>query len=130
MTTVDSVRLADPRGTATPQAWHDICALDDLLPERGAAALLGDTQIALFRLHDATVLAVGNLDPFSGANVIARGIVGTRGDRPCVASPMYKQHFDLTTGVCAEDPAVSLPVYRVRVADGRVLVHAEVLPTQ
>jgi hypothetical protein len=55
----------------------DICALDDLAPERGTAAILGGTQIAVFRLADDTVRAVQQLDPYSGANVLARGLVGS-----------------------------------------------------
>ncbi|MEV0793227.1 nitrite reductase small subunit NirD [Kribbella sp. NPDC050459] len=99
-----------------------ICAVDALLPERGVAALLGDVQIALFRTHDGEVFAIGNQDPFSGANVMSRGIVGSRGDVPTVASPMFKQVFDLRTGACLDDPDVSLPVYPVEIVDGRVVV--------
>jgi len=82
--------------------WTPVCRVDDLAPERGAAALVGGEQVALFRLVDGTVLAVQQRDPFSGAHVISRGIVGTRGDAPTVASPMYKQVFDLRTGRCLD----------------------------
>ncbi|TDW15238.1 nitrite reductase small subunit NirD [Kribbella kalugense] len=99
-----------------------VCGYDALLPERGVAALLGDVQIALFRTHDGEVFAIGNQDPFSRANVMSRGIVGSRGDVPTVASPMFKQVFDLRTGVCLDDPEVSVPVYRVDVVDGQVVV--------
>ncbi|WP_336921737.1 nitrite reductase small subunit NirD [Aquipuribacter sp. SD81] len=102
--------------------WVDVCPLRRLLPERGDAALVGGVQVALFRLHDGTVRAVGNRDPFSGANVLARGIVGTRDGTDVVASPLYKQHFDLWTGVCQEDADARIPVHEVRVVDGRVLV--------
>ncbi|MEV4263257.1 nitrite reductase small subunit NirD [Kribbella sp. NPDC049584] len=99
-----------------------VCEYDVLLPERGVAALLGDVQIALFRTHDGEVFALGNQDPFSGANVMSRGIVGSRGDVPTVASPMFKQVFSLRTGECLDDPEVSLPVYPVEVVDGQVVV--------
>lgn len=99
-----------------------ICAYDALLPERGVAALVGDRQIAVFRTYDGEVYALGNQDPVSGANVMSRGIVGSRGDVPTVASPMFKQVYDLRTGVCLDDPEVSIPTYRVRVADGQVIV--------
>jgi len=99
-----------------------VCGYDALLPERGVAALVGDRQIALFRTYDGEVYALGNQDPVSGANVMSRGIVGSRGDVPTVASPMFKQVYDLRTGVCLDDPEVSLPTYRVVVADGRVIV--------
>ncbi|PVE95627.1 MULTISPECIES: nitrite reductase small subunit NirD [unclassified Microbacterium] len=104
-----------------------ICAISDLEVERGRAALLGSEQLALFLLADGTVHAVSNLDPYSGANVISRGIVGTRGEAPTVASPLHKQVFDLRTGACLETqgkPDASLRVYPVRVtADG---VHVDV----
>ena len=96
--------------------WVTICKLDDLTPERGVAALLGDEQIALFRLWDGEVLAIGNRDPFSHSNVLARGIVGSRGDTAIVASPMYKQVFDLHTGICLDEPGTRVPVFPVRIA--------------
>lgn len=99
-----------------------ICAYDALLPERGVAALVGDRQIAVFRTYDGEVYALGNQDPVCGANVMSRGIVGSRGDVPTVASPMFKQVYDLRTGACLDDPEVSIPTYRVRVADGQVIV--------
>jgi len=101
-----------------------ICAVDALLPERGVAALLGDVQIALFRTHDGEVFAIGNQDPFSGANVMSRGIVGSRGEVPTVASPMFKQVYDLRTGQCLDDPDVVIPAYAVQVVDGQILVSA------
>lgn len=103
-------------------AWTDVCALDDLLPDRGAAALVGGEQVALFRLGDGPVLAIANRDPLGGANVLSRGLVGSRGDRPVVFSPLYKQAFDLVTGECLDEPGVAVATYPVRVAGGRVLV--------
>ena len=104
-------------------AWVRVCALADLETERGRAALLGGEQIALFLTHEGRVHAVSNLDPYSGAHVISRGIVGTKQDAPTVASPMYKQVFDLRTGVCLDtqgkEPAV-LAVWPVAVRDGDV----------
>ena len=93
---------------ARPATWVTVCRLDDLLPERGVAALVGGRQVALVRLVDDTLYAVDQLDPFSGAYVMSRGIVGTAtvdGEVvPTLASPMYKQVFDLRTGACLGDP--------------------------
>ena len=103
--------------------WVDVCAVDQLTVDRGACALVGGYQVALFRVSpDDEVYAVSNYDPFSRAYVISRGIVGSRGDRPKVASPIYKQTFDLETGDCFEDPAVALRTFPVRVVAGRVEV--------
>jgi len=35
---------------------------------------------------------------------------------------VYKQSFDLATGECLDDPAVSVPTFEVRVLDGHVQV--------
>lgn len=111
-----------------------VCALSDLEVERGRAALVGAQQVALFLVPDGSVHAVDNLDPFSGANVISRGIVGTRGEASTVASPLHKQVFDLATGQCLETQGkktvngadAALRVWPVRVIDGDV--HIEVGP--
>ena len=87
--------------------------------------LPGRLQAALFRLDDGSLHAVGNIDPFSGAAVMSRGIVGDRGGRACVQTPIKKQAFALDDGVCLDDPAVALPVYRTRVTpDGLVQIAA------
>jgi nitrite reductase (NADH) small subunit len=100
-----------------------VCRLADLQPERGVAALLpGGAQVAVFRTYDGAVHALSNVDPFSGAAVLSRGIVGDRGGVPVVASPIYKQAFDLRTGRCLDDDSVSVPVFAVSVVDGMVLV--------
>ncbi len=54
-------------------------------------------QVALFRTGDE-LFAVDNLDPVGGAYVMSRGIVGSRGGVPTVASPLHKQVYDLRTG--------------------------------
>jgi nitrite reductase (NADH) small subunit len=102
--------------------WLAVCRYDELVPERGVAALVADRQVALFRLADGSVRAVGHHDPFSGANVIARGIVGSRGEVDTVASPVYKQAFDLRTGRCLDRPDVALPTWDVRIRSGLVEV--------
>jgi nitrite reductase (NADH) small subunit len=103
--------------------WRDVCALDDIPADCGVAALLVGRQIAIVRVGDGErVYAVSNYDPFSEAFVIARGIVGDRAGRAKIASPIYKQSFDLETGACLDDASVRLPIYAVRVRGGRVEV--------
>ena len=111
--------------TAPPAgAWTVVCRYCDLQPERGVAALIGDEQVALFRTFDGTLHAIGNRDPFTGAFVLSRGIVGSRGEIPTVASPLHKQVFDLRTGVCLDDEKAAAGVYEVRTRDGLVEVMA------
>jgi nitrite reductase (NADH) small subunit len=102
--------------------WCDVCPAGRLLPGRGVAALFGDVQVAVFRTADGDVHALGNVDPFSGAAVLSRGIVGDRGGVPTVASPVYKQAFSLIDGRCLDDPAVAVAAYPSRVTDGTVQV--------
>jgi nitrite reductase (NADH) small subunit len=110
-------------GAGDTLTWIDVCALEDILPDCGAPALLAGKQIALVRVGDGDeVYALSNYDPFSKAFVIARGIVGDRAGRPKIASPIYKQSFDLRTGISLDDPQVALATYPVRVRRGRVEV--------
>ena len=103
--------------------WVDVCAIDDLQRDRGACALVGDHQVALFRLApDDELYAVSNYDPFSRAFVLSRGIVGSRGTAPKIASPIYKQSFDLRTGQCLDDPSIAIDTFPVRAVDGRIEV--------
>jgi nitrite reductase (NADH) small subunit len=104
------------------RVWTTACAYDHLIPGRGVGVLLDDgSQAALFRLDDGSLHALGNVDPFSGAAVLSRGIVGDRGGRAVVQSPILKQAFALDDGRCLDDPRVSVPVYQVRVtADGHI----------
>jgi nitrite reductase (NADH) small subunit len=123
MTLIDDRKEADAQGNSE---WTSACPYDRLLPCRGVAVLLPDgNQVALFRLDDGALHAVGNIDPFSGAAVMSRGIVGDRAGRACVQSPIKKQAFALDDGACLDDPAISLAVYRTRVTpDGCVQIAA------
>jgi nitrite reductase (NADH) small subunit len=107
--------------------WVGVATLGQLVPERGVAVLVGEQQVALFRVTskgEEFVYAVGHRCPFSGANVMARGIVGNVGERDTVASPMYKQVFDLATGECLSEPEVRLPVFRTWIAGGVIYVNS------
>ena len=100
--------------TVSTPLWQAVCRYDDLLPERGVCVLVDGVQVALFRTFDGALHAVGNVDPFSGASVLSRGIVGTRAGSPTVASPLLKQVFDLSSGRCLDVEGVAIPVYGVR----------------
>jgi nitrite reductase (NADH) small subunit len=112
------------RSTHQHSDWTTACAYEYLVPGRGVGVLLTDgTQVALFRLDDRTLRAIGNVDPWSGAAVMSRGIVGDKAGRPCVQSPIKKQAFAFDDGSCLDDATVSVPVYRTRLTpDGDVEV--------
>jgi nitrite reductase (NADH) small subunit len=105
------------------RVWFDVCAVDALELDRGVCALVESRQIALFKVSPGGELfAISNYDPFSDACVLSRGIIGSVAGAATVASPVYKQRFELETGRCLDDPSVVLPVYRVRAVDGRIAV--------
>lgn len=103
------IRLADG------DDWFTVCDRSLLTPGRGVAALLPDgRQVALFVDRAGRTYAIDNRDPFTGAYVLSRGLVGSEGGQPFVASPLLKQRFDLATGACLDDDEVSVPVFEVR----------------
>lgn len=116
------VAMNDP-GNEAPPVWTDVCALDDIVPDTGVCALVGDRQVAIVRVGPgAEVYALGNFDPVAKAFVLSRGIVGDAGGVAKIASPINKRAYALRTGRCLDDPTVGVPVYDVRVIAGRVEV--------
>ena len=103
-------------------SWTAVCPFEALTPERGVAALIGATQVAIFRTFDHSLYVLSNIDPFSGAAVLARGIVGDRAGEPTVASPLLKQVFSLVSGRCLDDDTVAVPTFPTRVVGGVVEV--------
>lgn len=101
--------------------WFSICNVDDLQKDAGVCALVNHQQIAIFFINQKTYV-IDNFDPFGKANVLYRGIVGDVKGQIVVASPLYKQHFNLETGVCLEDESVILPVYLSRIENGIVQI--------
>jgi NAD(P)H-dependent nitrite reductase small subunit len=71
------------------------------------------------------VFAVSNFDPIGKANVLSRGMIGDLGGEPMLASPLYKQHYSLRTGICFEYADVKIATYPVRIENQRVAVKLE-----
>ena len=107
---------------STPSTWTDVCAVDDILPGTGVCALVEGRHVAVFRLGDDQLYAIDNVDPKSKASVLSRGLLGNLGERVVVASPLYKNHFDLRTGECLEASEHSVRAHGVRLDGGRVHV--------
>ncbi len=105
----------------TTTRWETICQISDIQPNTGVAALFNDEQVAIFRVGETQeVYALSNYDPFSKAYVLSRGLVGDRQGITKVAAPIYKQNINLQTGEYLDDPAIKIPIYPVRVVDGKV----------
>ena len=105
--------------------WATTCKVADLEPGWGEVALIGTRQIALVRISEEEVYAVDHHDPHTGAPVMARGIVGSRGDRPTIASPLHKEVYDLGTGECFTDGSLALRTYRTRIVGGMIEVELD-----
>lgn len=104
------------------ESWHRICAFEELEPMWGEAALVNGVQVALIRLTDNRLFAVDHWDPVAKANVMARGIVGSRGGTPTLASPIHKQVYSLEYGECLSEEGAALRAYEVRVENGQIEV--------
>jgi nitrite reductase (NADH) small subunit len=118
MTVILDREKQQQQSAPTASGWHRVCAIDELEPAWGEAALVGGKQVALFRTTPDEVLAVSQQDPATLSNVMARGIVGSRGSRPTIASPLHKEVYDLETGECFTNPELRLASYATRLVDG------------
>ncbi|WP_267245027.1 nitrite reductase small subunit NirD [Streptomyces sp. PR69] len=99
-------------------SWLAVCELSQLTPGRGIAALLPDgRQAAVFTDRAGRAYAIDNRDPFTGAQVLSRGLLGSAQGRPFVASPLLKQRFDLESGRCLDDDEVTVEVFACRTSD-------------
>ena len=106
-------------------SYTTICTLDDITPNTGVCALVGNEQVAIFRItHNGKdqLFAIANHDPFSKANVLSRGIVGCKNGEPFVASPIYKQLFHLPSGQCLDDESVQLKTWPVELAGKEIRI--------
>lgn len=102
------------------EAWNNICEFSDLVKNTGVCALHNGEQVAIFLDDENQIYAISNYDPCGNAYVLSRGIVADYKGKLTVASPLYKQHFDLTTGECLEEPESSVKAYQVRVEQDKV----------
>jgi len=102
-----------------------------ILPNTGRAALINGQQVAVFHIKtgaESEFFAVDNFCPFARANVLSRGITGCVDGKVVVASPVYKQHFDLKTGVCLEDESVSVKTWPIAIEGDSILISTETTP--
>lgn len=106
------------------QGWFTVCGLDDLVPGRGVAALLRDgSQAAVFVDRAGRAYVIGNRDPFTGAYVLSRGLLGSTADDPAGPSgpeaPEAPETSDGTegggrTGGAGRTPFVASPLLKQR----------------
>ncbi|GLQ92973.1 nitrite reductase small subunit NirD [Dyella acidisoli] len=106
----------------TTNGWTLVCDLEDIVPNTGVCALVDDEQVAVFRIGEHELYAIDNFDPNADAYVLSRGLIGSLGERVVVASPIYKQHFDLRTGECLEAPEHSVRAWKVQLQGDHILL--------
>lgn len=105
--------------------WIQVCSEKDLLNDTGVCAKVNNQQIAIFKSGKLNELfAISNYDPIGEANVLSRGIIGSIGEQIVVASPLYKEHYNLHTGICVEKPEYAVQVYPVKIENGVVQIQA------
>ncbi|EGA70222.1 nitrite reductase small subunit [Vibrio sinaloensis DSM 21326] len=106
-------------------AFTKVCNIEDIIPGTGVVALVNGEQVAIFRPRATEeVYAINNMDPFFQSNVLSRGLVVEHDEQLWVASPLKKQRFNLSTGVCMEDERMNVKTYQARVAKGKVEIAA------
>ncbi|MFE8071044.1 nitrite reductase small subunit NirD [Marinobacteraceae bacterium S3BR75-40.1] len=107
--------------------WQAVCSTTDLVADAGIAVWTEAGPVAVFYVPGVApeIFAIGHYDPIGQANVLARGIVGDKQGELVVASPLYKQHFSLTTGQCLEEADVSVPAFPVKLDGEQVLLNLE-----
>lgn len=102
--------------TKQKASWVKVCQLNDITPKTGVCALVNGEQVAIFRPRfDEQLFAISNMDPFAQSNVLSRGLICEYDGELWVASPLKKQRFNLSTGLCMEDETMSIDTYEVRV---------------
>lgn len=104
------------------EVWTAVCRESEVPRGEGVAAIIAGVQVAIFQTDDGEFYALGNRDPFTQANVLSRGILGTRGSLAVVMSPMLKHAFDLATGICCDDPRIGVPTFPLRSRGGLIEV--------
>ncbi|WP_192459562.1 nitrite reductase large subunit NirB [Musicola keenii] len=113
----------------TQANWLRVGRLSDIPAHTGMAVRVGPHQVAVFHApgQGAGLFALDNREPASGANVLARGIVGDIAGEPVVISPLYKQRFRLRDGVSPDDGRLAVQVWPVRLEQDDIWVASQPL---
>ncbi len=105
--------------------WTTVCKQEDLTSGTGLCALHNYEQVAIFYCgRTESLYAISNYDPIGNAYVLSRGLMGSVGEEPVMISPLYKQRYNLETGVCLDDEETKIKTYDVRIENGEVQLAA------
>ncbi|WP_285162812.1 nitrite reductase small subunit NirD [Shewanella goraebulensis] len=106
-------------------SWVNVCNESTLPQGTGVAAWVAGKAVAIFDLGKHGLFAIDNVDPATGVSLLARGLICDMEGVLCVASPLYKQHYSLETGVCIENEALVASPYEIKKEAGQVLILAK-----
>ncbi len=95
--------------------WSDLCALDQVPDAGGHYVVHSDRPLAVFRRADNTPAVTDDTCPHAGGSLSAGHVRDG-----CAVCPWHAWAFDLETGACPDNPAISVATYPTRVIDGRV----------
>ena len=103
------------------EEWSDAVAMEVLI-DRKATRVVVDQQAVFVLKADDEVFAIGNQCTHQGAG-LDKGVVRIAGSVRSVTCPAHGSMFNLETGKPMRPPATKpVPVYDVKVEDGRVFV--------
>jgi nitrite reductase/ring-hydroxylating ferredoxin subunit len=101
--------------------WVDVADSESLLPGKAIRIQIPDVSVLLVNVGDR-VVGIGNQCTHQGAG-LDRGVLRIAGSVRTVTCPAHGSMFDLETGRVMRPPATKpVPVYDVKVEDGRVFV--------
>jgi nitrite reductase/ring-hydroxylating ferredoxin subunit len=107
--------------------WADVAALSDLTERKPVRVAMDGSSLLLLK-DDDQLLAIGNECTHQGAG-LDRGVIKVSGSVRTVTCPAHGSTFNLDTGKVMRPPATKpVPVYDVKVEDGRVFVRPRAEP--
>ena len=99
-------------------AWHCASALENVWEGAPLAVMVDGQAVALYRFGDQ-VHAVGDLCPHQKDVKLSDGYL----DGETIECPMHQSCFNVKTGKVQSPPArEDIPVFKVRIEDGNVMV--------
>jgi 3-phenylpropionate/trans-cinnamate dioxygenase ferredoxin subunit len=101
--------------------WAAVAGIDELLEGKAIRVVVDGATVLMARAGNE-VFAIGNQCTHQGAG-LDRGVIKIAGSVRTVTCPAHGSTFNLETGKVMRPPATKpVPVYDVKVEDGRVLV--------
>lgn len=95
----------------------EVAREDEIPPGRMLPLLAGKRRIVVYHTADG-FFASDDFCPHRGGPLSEGDLLGSE-----ITCPWHLWSFDLRTGLTAASPEVSMPLHRVEIVAGRILVH-------